>query len=129
MKKYEWMDNEKLAELQTSNDFINYFICVKQDLLKKLDSANWCIMKCKFQFEQSKARNLLETDFKGLYKKDNESIRKAHIQKEYADKLEKIEIYKNNKQHYENQLKLVDDIIKANLIFLSNSKRCDCDGC
>lgn len=129
MKKYEWMDNEKLAELQTSNDFINYFICVKQDLLIKLDSANWSIMNCKFKFEQAKSRNLLETDFKTEYGKDNESIRKAHIQKEYKDILEQLEVFKNNKSHYENQLKLVDDILKANLMLLSASKGCDCDGC
>ena len=129
MKKYEFMESEEFKALETSEQYIDYFICVKQDLLRNVDAVNWSIANCKLRYEQCKAKTLLNTDFKELYGKDNESIRKAHIQKEYGDIIQQLETYKNNKSFYENQLCVVDDILEANLIILSNHCGCDCDGC
>ena len=130
MKMYDWMKSEEFEELETSMDYVNYFVRVKQDLLIKLDATNWSIANCKLRFEQCKARAILETDFKELYGKDNESIRKAHIRKEYKELIEQLETFKNNKLYYENQLKALKDIIDANMIVLSNNCcGCDCNEC
>lgn len=130
MKKYDWMESEAFQNLETSNDYIDYFIMVKQDVLRSLDAVNWSIAHCKLKFEQCKAKTMLETNFREEYGKDNEDIRKAHIQKEYAELIEQLETYKNNKSYYENQLCVLDDIIEANLVVMSNTTcGCDCNDC
>lgn len=128
MKRYDFMKDERFNELTTADEYIDYFITVKQDLLISIDAVNWSIMNCKLRLEERKADIILETDFKELYGKDNEGIRKAHITKENKELIEQLEVYKNNKSHYENQLKVVNEIIEANYVMLTrNTCECDCN--
>ena len=80
-KAYNFMADPRFQELTHAEDFVSYFIGVKQDILIQLDGVECGIANAKLNIASSEAKELLTTDFKELYGKDNESIRKSHLQK------------------------------------------------
>ena len=118
---YDFME-EMPDELTTASEYLDYFLHIKQDVSIELDSINWSIMNCKLRTEECKSKIILETDFKELYGKDNESIRKAHINKELAELNKQYEMYKFKKQRCENKLDVIQDIINANMTMVETGE-------
>jgi len=123
---YSFMKNETVENLTTPIEFVDYFTCVKQDVLNHLDAVNWSIMNCNLRIKERESEILLNTDFKELYGKANERVEKAHLQKENKELLEQLAKYKHKKRVYENQIIALNDIIKANQILL-DEKTCNCE--
>lgn len=123
---YDFMKNEAVEQLTTAVEYVDYFMILKQEMLGKVDALNWSIMNCVNRVEDMKADILLNTDFKELYGKDNESIRKAHIHKETSELITQLNNYKFQKSAIMNQIDAVNDIIKANQILLAEHQ-CNCN--
>ena len=125
MQLYDFMDNEKLEELVTAVEYVEYFTSVKQEVLIKLDAVNWSIINCKHGYEEMKAKILLETDFGELYGKNNDDVRASHIALETKEIRESLEGYKHKRSVYQNQIDTLNDIISINKLILKESQ-CNC---
>lgn len=124
-KLYDFMNDPRFSEMETAVEYVDFFMTVKQDTLVKLDALNCSIINAKLNIAESEAYELLTCDFKGLYGKDNESIRKSHLQKINKELYEQLEGYKYQKSVYMNMLNILDDMIKSNQILL-NEHTCNC---
>ena len=51
---------------------------------------------------------ILNTDFKGLYKKDNEQIRNAHIQEELSDEYDDLQLQKMTVKYLKMDISQID---------------------
>lgn len=124
-KLYDFMNDPRFSEMETAVEYVDFFMTVKQDTLVKLDALNCSIINAKLNISENEAYELLTCDFKGLYGKDNESIRKSHLQKINKELYEQLEGYKYQKSVYMNMLNILDDMIKSNQILL-NEHTCNC---
>lgn len=122
---YDFMNDPKFNEMETAVEYVDYFMTIKQDTLVKLDALNCSIINAKLNIAKSEADELLNVNFKEMYGKDNESIRKSHLQKINEELYEQLEGYKYQKSVYMNMLNILDDMIKSNQILLSEHT-CNC---
>lgn len=124
-KLYDFMDTEIFKELETAVQFVDYFMTVKQDVLIKLDGIQCAITNAEINIAEMEAKELLNTDFKQLYGKDNDSIRKAHLRKINYKLYDQLVGYKYQKTVLNHQLDILNDMIKANMV-LMNECTCNC---
>ena len=124
-KLYPFMADPRFNELDTAHEYVDFFLTVKQDTLIQLDANECGMTNAKLNIAQREAKQILETDFKTLYGEDNESIRKAHLQKENKELYEQLAGYKYQKKALENQINVLNDLLDANLILLGECS-CDC---
>lgn len=101
-------------------DTINEKVVKRNKLVEEKNLKLENLLKEKMSFEESKAIKLLETDFKSLYKKDNDDIRTSFIRKECktnienVDKIEmEIEQLKNKIIQVDIEIKVYRDILKS----------------
>jgi hypothetical protein len=125
IKLYDFMNADILDQMDKAVDFINYFTQVKQDVLIKLDSLNYSLANGQFKLKLLEADTLLNFNFKEEYGKDNEQIRKAHLQKENKELLEQIKDFKYEKSVLEHEVDAINDIIQANMMLLAEHD-CKC---
>lgn len=122
---YDFMNDPRFSEMEIAVEYVDFFMTVKQDTLVKLDALNCSIINAKLNIAKSEADELLNVNFKEMYGKDNESIRKSHLQKINEELYEQLEGYKYQKSVYMNMLNILDDMIKSNQILLSEHT-CNC---
>lgn len=122
---YDFMNDPRFSEMEIAVEYVDFFMTVKQDTLVKLDALNCSIINAKLNIAKSEADELLNVNFKEMYGKDNESIRKSHLQKINKELYEQLEGYKYQKSVYMNMLNILDDMIKSNQILLSEHT-CNC---
>lgn len=126
MKLYDFMNTEEFKDIQKRSnavEFVDYFMTVKQDVLNQLDSINLQIGHLKLSIADSEANELLHTNFKEEYGKDNESIRKAHLQKVNESLLLTLSDRQFDKSVLDHQVDILNDLIKSNRMML---KTCNC---
>ena len=126
-KLYDFMSDPTFLQMTTVNEFIDYFMVVKQDVLIQLDSVQCAITGAELKLAQLEANELLTVDFKAVYGKANERIEKAHMKKTFAELYEQLEGFKFQKKVLYNQLDILNDMIKANQILLAEPV-CTCQG-
>lgn len=124
-KLYDFMTDERFQQMENAVEYVDYFMTVKQDILVDLDGIELAIANTKLHLDLIKADTLLNTDFKGLYGKDNEGIRKAHFQKENEELLWVLKDYQITKSKCLSQLEILDDMINANLVLMGENN-CKC---
>lgn len=124
-KLYEFMNDERFKQMDSAVEYVDYFMTVKQDILVELDSIELRIANTKLHLDLIKADTLLNTNFKELYGKDNEGIRKAHFQKENEELLWVLKDYQITKSEYLSQLEILNDMINANLVLMGETT-CNC---
>lgn len=122
---YDFMNDPRFSEMEIAVEYVDFFMTIKQDTLVKLDALNCSIINAKLNIAKSEADELLNVNFKEMYGKDNESIRKSHLQKINEELYEQLEGYKYQKSVYMNMLNILDDMIKSNQILLSEHT-CNC---
>lgn len=123
---YDFMNDPRFLEMETAVDYIDWFMTVKQDVLIQLDSVNCGIVGAELNLAQLEANELLNTDFKKLYDKANERVEKAHMKKTFKELYEQLEGYKYQRKVLNNQLDILNDMIKANQILLEVNQ-CKCE--
>ena len=111
-KSYEFMETKEHDECKNRKEEIEYFLKVKMTILNKLDATRTEIVYNKQEIETEKANQLLTTDYKDLYGKDNENIRKAHFRKYNEDKLQKADRLTNQKKQLKNQIDIINNILE-----------------
>ena len=127
LKLYDFMDNEYFNSLEYAEQYVDYFMQVKQDLMIKLDGVDWSIINTQKKILSKEAEILLSGfDFKAEYGKDNEAIRKAHIRQETGHYQDILADYKHKKRVLEHKLIAVDDLIESNLLVIANND-CHCE--
>jgi hypothetical protein len=126
-KAYNFMADPRFMEINYAEDYVSYFIGVKQDTLIQLDAVECGLANAKLNIAQSEAKEILETNFKEVYGKDNEDIRKAHVKKTNKVLTEQLEGYKYQKKVLENQIAVLNDLIDANLVLIGEGS-CNCQG-
>lgn len=124
---YDFMKDERFKQMDSAVEYVDYFMTVKQDILIELGSIELVIANTKLHLDLAKADTLLHTNFKELYGKDNEGIRKAHFQEENAQLLWVLKDYTILKTKYLHQIEILDDMIKANSL-LMHECNCNCGG-
>lgn len=122
---YPFMGNPRFQELEDATEYVDYYMVVKQDTLIQLDAVECGLTNAKINIAQMESKELLTVDFKAEYGKDNESIRKAHLQKINKELYEQLEGYKYQKKVLEHQLNILNDLLDANMILLGEHS-CDC---
>ena len=122
---YDFMNDPHFKELTTAIEYVDYFMTVKQDVLNHLDAVNCAIINSKLNINKTESFELLNCDFKAMYGKDNESIRKAHLQKVNEELYEQLEAYKFQKSVYMNQINILNDMIKSNQLLIQEPT-CEC---
>lgn len=133
MEEYDFMEiaRKEIETMDNPLQVLDYWASVKMNLLCKIDSANWSINECTLRLETIKSDIILNTDFKGLYGKDNESIRKAHIQSQTNDLQQEINRLKHKKGVYTNQLSFIEETMSNLRLIIDVYERdyceCDCD--
>lgn len=123
---YDFMNDPYFQELEFAQEYLDYFLAVKQDTLIKIDGLNYSIMNAELELENFKSKIILDTDFKELYGKSNERVEKAHIQKECGELISQIKVFKNEKSKLSNQLSVINDMIKSNQLLISEPT-CNCN--
>ena len=113
-KLYPFMNDPRFQEMEDALQYVDYFITVKQDILIKIDGVQCAITNAKLNIAESEAEELLETNFKEKYGKDNEGIRKAHLQRVNKELYEQLAGYQFQKTVLQNQLNVLNDMIRAN---------------
>ena len=124
---YDFMKDPRFQQMETSLEYIDFFMTVKQDVLVKLDSIQCSITSAKLSISQIEADEILNTDFKKEYGKDNEDIRKAHLKKVTEELQLQLAGYNYQKSVYKNMLDALNDMIKSNQILLGEHT-CNCHG-
>lgn len=124
-KLYDFMNDERFKQMDSAVEYVDYFMTVKQDILVDLEGIELAIANTKLHLDLIKADTLLNTDFKGLYGKDNEGIRKTHFQKENEELLWVLKDYQITKSKCLSQLEILDDMINANLVLMGENT-CKC---
>ena len=62
--------------------------------VKELKEETLTLLQMEADWRVEFNERILNTDFKGLYKKDNEQIRNAHIQEELSDEYDDLQLQK-----------------------------------
>lgn len=124
---YGFMNDERFKGLNTAIEYVDFFLTVKQDCLIKLDATELALANAKINLEIQKSEILLETNFKSLYGKDNESVRNSYIMQECEELFWQIKDYQIDKKELLNQINILDGMIEANMLLVNQQCDCDCN--
>ena len=126
-QQYDFMKDPRFLEMESSLEYVDFFITVKEDALIKLDAIQCSITNAELSISQIEADEILNTNFKELYGKDNEDIRKAHLKKATKELKFQLAGYKYQQSVYRNMITVLNDLIKTNQILLGEHT-CHCHG-
>ena len=78
------------------------------DKIKELKEETLTLLQMEADWRVQFNEIILNTDFKGLYKKDNEQIRNAHIQEELTDEYDDLQLQKMTVKYLKMDISQID---------------------
>lgn len=87
---------------------IKNLLCKRVEKVKELKEETLTLLQMEADWRVESNEIILNTDFKGLYKKDNEQIRNAHIQEELTHEYNDLQLQKMSVNYLKMDISQID---------------------
>ena len=95
-------------EFLENHEKIKTLLRKRAEKVKELKEETLTLLQMEADWRVESNQIILNTDFKGLYKKDNEQIRNAHIQEELTDEYDDLELQKITVKYLKMDISQID---------------------
>lgn len=95
-------------EFLENHEKIKTLLRKRAEKVRELKEETLTLLQMEADWRVESNQIILNTDFKGLYKKDNEQIRNAHIQEELTDEYDDLELQKITVKYLKMDISQID---------------------
>ena len=95
-------------EFLENHEKVKSLLRKRVDKIKELKEETLTLLQMEADWRVQFNEIILNTDFKGLYKKDNEQIRNAHIQEELTDEYDDLQLQKMTVKYLKMDISQID---------------------
>ena len=95
-------------EFLVHSERVHTLIRKRVEKVKELKEETLTLLQMEADWRVEFNEIILNTDFKGLYKKDNEQIRNAHIQEELSDEYDDLQLQKMTVKYLKMDISQID---------------------
>lgn len=95
-------------EFLENHEKIKTLLRKRAEKVRELKEETLTLLQMEADWRVESNEIILNTDFKGLYKKDNEQIRNAHIQEELTDEYDDLQLQKMSVNYLKMDISQID---------------------